>query len=83
MELRDELELPANQRLVHRKHATAGAQSNVDVDVYDVVDASGRIVEQVTVRKEMDTHFPFHERRSFTRSKVEGKHEYVISHIGR
>jgi hypothetical protein len=70
MELRDELQLPADHRLVHRKHATAGARSNVDVDVYDVVNATGTIVEQVTVREEMDPHFPFHERRSVTRTKV-------------
>jgi len=69
MELREELQLPADHRLVHRKHSTAGTQSNIDVDVYEVVDASGAIVEQVTVREEMDTHFPFLERRSFTRSK--------------
>lgn len=44
MELREELQLPADHRLVHRKHSTAGARGNIDVDVYDVVDASGAIV---------------------------------------
>jgi hypothetical protein len=73
MELRDELQLPASHCLVHRKHTTAGARGNIDIDVYDVVDASGMLVEQVTVREEMDPHFPFHERRSFTRTKGEEK----------
>ena len=71
MELRDELQLPADHRLVHRTHATAGPRSN-DVDVYDVINATGTIVEQVTVREEMDPHFPFHELRSVTRTKVQG-----------
>lgn len=69
MELRDELQLSADHCLVHRKHMTAGARGSIDVDVYDVLDASGAIVEQVTVREETDPHFPFHERRSFTRSR--------------
>ena len=70
MELRDELQLADGHQLVHRKHSTSGAQNNVDVDDYDVLDASGKLIEQVTVREEMDTHFPFHERRTFTRTKA-------------
>jgi hypothetical protein len=69
MELHDELKLPADHLLVHRLHTTAGARGNIDVDIYDVLDASGAIVEQVTVREEMDTHFPFNERRTYTRSR--------------
>jgi hypothetical protein len=70
MELREELQLTEGQRLVHRKHATSGALNNVDVELYDVLDASGTLIEQVTVREEMDPHFPFHERRTFTRTKA-------------
>lgn len=70
MELRDDLGLKPDQRLVHRKGLSEGARGNVDVDVYDVVDAAGVVVEQVTVRDEMDPHPPFLSRRSFTRITV-------------
>lgn len=70
MDLSEELELGEGQRLLHRSHSTSGARGNIDVDVYDVLDAAGRLVEQVTVREEMDPHPPFLSRRSVVRSQV-------------